>query len=75
MATGVGIGFDLSKLESEFKKLDEQLGKLMKKGETFKDEWNEIFTSMGKDGLSSFASQLAKMRKDVVSFGKVKVGI
>lgn len=75
MATATGMGFDLSKLDSEFKKLDKQLEALMKKGDKFKDKWDNIFKDMGKDGLNAFAKQLTQMRKDVVAFGKIKVGM
>lgn len=75
MATATGMGFDLSKLDSEFKKLDKQLDKLMKQGDIFKNKWNDIFKNMGKEGLTAFAKELAKTRENVVSFGKLKVGL
>lgn len=75
MATGVGMGFDLSKLEKQFEKLDKQLEKLMKNGKTFEQNMNNIFNNMGQQGLTDFANRLTSMRKNVVSFGKQKVGI
>lgn len=75
MATAVGAGFDLSKLLSEFSRLDKELEKFVKKGKDFEKNWQNIFNNMGKGGLQSFASQLASVRKSVVDFGKQKVGV
>lgn len=75
MAVGVGAGFDLSKLEAQFAKLDKQLEKLMEKGKTFEQNMNNIFSNMGKKGLTDFANQLGTLRKNIVAFGKQKVGL
>ena len=75
MTTGVGMGFDLSKLENQFKKLDKQLEKFMKDGKTFEQNMNSIFQNMGQQGLQNFSNQLGALRKNVVAFGKQKVGL
>lgn len=75
MATGVGMGFDLSKLEKQFEKLDKQLEKLMKNGKTFEQNMNNIFNNMGQQGLTDFANRLTSLKKNVVNFGEQKVGM
>lgn len=75
MAVGTGTGFDLSKLESQFTKLDKQLDSFMKKGQTFEKNWNNIFNNMGKEGLANFSKSLKELRNNIVDFGKKKVGV
>ena len=66
MAVGTGIGFDFSKLDAQFKKLDNELTKLTQKGQAF----SNIFANMGTQGLANFATNLTNLRKQVVDFGK-----
>ena len=75
MAVGTGMGFDLSKLEKQFENLDKQLEKLMKNGKTFEQNMNNIFQNMGQQGLQNFSNQLGALRKNIVAFGKQKVGL
>lgn len=66
MAVGTGIGFDFSKLDAQFKKLDDELTKLTQKGQAF----SNIFANMGTQGLTNFTTNLTNLRKQVVDFGK-----
>jgi len=75
MATGTGFGFDLTRLETQFKKLDSELDKIMKKGEKFQTSMDNIFSNLGKSGIQSFNDQLIELRKNVNKFGKQKVGV
>ena len=75
MATGTGFGFDLTRLETQFKKLDSELDKIMKKGEKFQTSMDNIFSNLGKSGIQSFNDQLIKLRQNVNKFGKQKVGV
>jgi hypothetical protein len=75
MAQGVGLGLDLSKIDQQLTKLNGQFDQLIKKGAQFKNVWDASFKNMGEGGLKAFAQELANLKKNVVDFGKQKVGV
>lgn len=75
MAIGTGIGFDYTKLSKAFDDLDAKLRALTAEGKNFETTMKNAFASMGKDDFKTFADKVAALKKDVVAFGKQKVGI
>lgn len=75
MAQGVGLGLDLTKIDQQLIKLNGQFDQLIKKGAQFKNVWDASFKNMGEGGLKAFAQELANLKKNVVDFGKQKVGV
>lgn len=75
MAVGTGIGFDYTKLSKAFDDLDAKLRALTAEGKNFETTMKNAFASMSKGDFKDFADKVATLRKDVVAFGKQKVGL
>lgn len=75
MAVGTGIGFDYTKLSKAFDDLDAKLKALTAEGKNFETTMKNAFASMSKGDFKDFADKVATLRKDVVAFGKQKVGL
>lgn len=75
MAVGTGIGFDYTKLSKAFDDLDAKLKALTAEGKNFETTMKNAFASMSKGDFKDFADRIAALRKDVVAFGKQKVGL
>lgn len=74
MATGVGMGFDLSGLDTKLKALDAQLDKLIKKQETFSKTTIDTFRQMVTNGVEPVIHGLAKQRAQLEALSKIKGG-
>lgn len=75
MATGVGMGFDVSKLINEFKRLDAELARIQEKGVLFGHSMTNIFTKLPANEVTDFTARLMGLKKEIVNLGKDKTQI
>lgn len=75
MAVGTGIGFDYTKLSKAFDDLDAKLKALTAEGKNFETTMKNAFANMSKGDFKTFAEKVGALKKDVVAFGKQKIGL
>lgn len=75
MATGVGMGFDVSKLMNELKRFDAELIRIQERGVSFGHSMTNIFTTLPANEVKDFTARLMDLKKGIVNMSKDKTQI
>lgn len=74
MATGVGMGFDLSGLDKKLKQADTQLNQLMQKMNTLSQTSVDAFKKIATQGVEPVIDDLVRQRRELEALSKIKGG-